>query len=66
MTAGIAAVNDRRNTAPEFPIHECPPRLSVEPCGSRPRYSHHADDRARRVHLELQIVIVLTFLMYFR
>jgi len=24
MTAGIAAVNDRRNTAPEFPIHECP------------------------------------------
>jgi len=22
MTAGIAAVNDRRNTAPEFPIHE--------------------------------------------
>jgi hypothetical protein len=26
MTAGIAAVNDRRNTAPEFPIHECPPK----------------------------------------
>jgi hypothetical protein len=29
MTAGIAAVNDRRNTAPEFPIHECPPFLST-------------------------------------
>jgi len=27
MTAGIAAVNDRRITAPEFPIHECPPCL---------------------------------------
>ena len=36
MTAGIAAVNDRRNTAPEFPIHECPrdvqPGLRTELC----------------------------------
>jgi len=26
MTAGIAAINDRCNTVPEFPIHECPQR----------------------------------------
>ena len=25
MTAETAAVNDRRNTAPEFPIYKCPP-----------------------------------------
>jgi hypothetical protein len=24
ILVGIAAVNDRRNTAPEFPIHKCP------------------------------------------
>ena len=24
MTAETAAVNDRRNTAPEFPMYECP------------------------------------------
>ena len=24
MTAETAAVNDRRNTAPEYPIYECP------------------------------------------
>ena len=27
ITAETAAVNDRRNTAPEFPMYECPPKL---------------------------------------
>ena len=31
MTAETAAVNDRRNTAPEFPMYECPQFGQVSP-----------------------------------
>ena len=39
MTAETAAVNDRRNTAPEFPMYECPQPI-LGPISVRIRIGH--------------------------